>query len=253
LIAQLSTAVEPAFARDAVMSYVEMQQRFLAGDWQPTELDAGRLCEAVSRAVLQLDTGTVTHSDLPAAIRDQLLSKRGAHKLDDKDRYHISKAIEVVYKFRSDRGAVHISPTHVANQIDSVFVMHVGKWILAEFLRLAWNADRDAIGRVIEQLAQLEHSVVHELDGKPLVLSTAVSIPEEILLLLHHAPGNRLTRREIHEYTTNRSTRGVNGAIQSLMERKEARAVPDGSIVIILPGQNRVMREIIPRLTGAVS
>jgi hypothetical protein len=138
----LSGIVDPTFAQSAIESYIEMQQRFLAGDWGPTELDAGRLCEAVSRALYQMDSGTVTHSQLPQEIRRKLLDEDGvtrSHVLGQKDRLHITKAIDTVYKFRSDRGAVHISPTYTADYMDSMLVVHVGKWILAEFLRLAWN------------------------------------------------------------------------------------------------------------------
>ena len=70
LVAELSTVVDAAFAQAAVESYVEMQQRFLAGDWKPAELDGGRLCEAVSRALYQLDSGVITHSDLPGTLCD---------------------------------------------------------------------------------------------------------------------------------------------------------------------------------------
>jgi hypothetical protein len=225
-----------------------MQQRFWAGDWKPAELDAGRLCEAVSRALLQVDLGIISHTDTPGPIRDQLLSKKISHKLNEKDRFHISKAIEVVYKFRSDRGAVHISAVHTANHIDSVFVLHAGKWILAEFLRLVWNQDKEEIARVIEQLAQLDHSLIHELDGKPMVTSKIVTTAEEILILLFHAPGYRLGRSDIHGLVVNRSKAGVNAAIRSLIESKEIRTASNGEVAITPPGQNRVMTQIVPRI-----
>src|SRR5438128_906798 len=147
MISEISLVVDASLAKAAVESYVEMQQRFLAGDWQPTELDGGRLCEAIARCLHQLDTGSVTHSKLPGKICERLEDESPGvtHNLDVKDRHHIARAISIVYKFRSDRGAVHISPTYTANEMDSVFVLHSGKWIFAEFLRLAWNKDRHVI------------------------------------------------------------------------------------------------------------
>lgn len=184
LVQQLSVTIDPYLASAAVESYVEMQQRFLAGDWKPAELDGGRLCEPVSRCLLQIDTGSIDQKKLPGEIRDILLDQRVTHSLSQKDRYYISKSIEVVYKFRSDRGPVHISPLYTANYMDSMLVIHIGKWIIAELLRLAWNQDKQVIAEVIAQIVQLEHSLIHELDGKPLVLAKGVSAPEEILLLL---------------------------------------------------------------------
>jgi hypothetical protein len=141
LISELSTIVDSAFAKSVVEDYVEMQQRFLAGDWKPTELNGGRLCEAIARCIHQLDVGSVTHSKLPGDICDRLENETVSHILTVKDRHHIAKVLRVLYKFRSDRGAVHISPFYSANEMDSVLVLHVGKWLFSEFLRLAWNKD----------------------------------------------------------------------------------------------------------------
>ena len=71
------------------------------------------------------------------------------HNLDGKARRHMTRAIMLAYKFRSDRGAVHISPDYTANEMDSILILNVGKWILAEFLRLAWNKDREVIAETI--------------------------------------------------------------------------------------------------------
>lgn len=70
LIAELSTVVDSSLARNVVESYGEMEQRFLIGDWQPAELDGGRLCEAVSRCLYQLDTARISHSKSVGEIRN---------------------------------------------------------------------------------------------------------------------------------------------------------------------------------------
>jgi hypothetical protein len=77
LIADLSAGVDPTLAKHIVESYVEMQQRYLAGDWQPTELDGGRLCEAAARILYQLDSGQLTHSQLPGEIGRKILDEDG--------------------------------------------------------------------------------------------------------------------------------------------------------------------------------
>src|SRR5262249_47392377 len=149
-----------------------------------------------------------------------LLDQRLSHNLTWKDRYHLAKVIEVIYKFRSDRGPVHISPIYTANYMDSMLVLHAGKWLLAEFLRLAWNSASDIIADVIAQLVQLEHSMIHELDGKPLVLAKNVSAPDEILLLLNHAPNNRLDRSALREQAANQRQENINTAISRLIISK---------------------------------
>ncbi len=255
LIQELSTTIDPTLARQVIESYVEMQQRFLAGDWKLTELDGGRLCEAVSRAVYQLDSGTVTHSQLPGEIRKKLLDEDRAarpHKLPLKDRQHITNVINTIYEFRSDRGVVHISPQYSADGMDSMFVVHAGKWILAEFLRLAWNKDRSVVAGVIEQVVQLELPFIHDLEGKPLVLAKGIPAPEEILLLLSHAANNRLTRTEIRRYAFNQKQGTLNAALRRLLDEKDVRAANTDEIALTPKGQKRVLERIIPKWQNMV-
>ena len=248
---ELAKIVDPSFASAIVDSYVEMQQRFFAGDWKPAELDGGRLCEAVSRALYQLDSGVVTHSELPGALCDWLedFNKKRTHSLADGDRRHFCKAIRMVYKFRSDRGPVHISPEYTANEMDSILMLHAGKWMFAEFLRLAWNKDRKIIAETIADLIQLEHPLIHEVDGTPLILDYNVSAPEEVLLLLNHADGHKLQKDELTRQAKNNTDSSVSVAISRLMKSNEIRANGTPGEVSITPkGQKRVIEKIIPKL-----
>lgn len=247
LIAELSTIVDSNLAKSAVEDYIDMQQRFLAGDWKPTELNGGRLCEAVARCIHQLDTGSVTHSKLPGKICERLEDETVPHILGVKDRHHLAKAIGVLYKFRSDRGAVHISTIYSANEMDSVLVLHVGKWIFSELLRLAWNKDRQVIADTIQRIVRLEHSLIHELDGKPLVLAKGISAKEEILLLLNHATENRLSKNAIRD-SAHQKPANVSVAISRMLKDKEIRIADNDDVVLTPVGQKRIFEEIIPKL-----
>lgn len=248
LITELSTIVDSALAKATVENYVEMQKRFLAGDWKPAELDGGRLCEAVARCIHQLDTSSTTHSKLPGKICERLEDETLSHTLNVKDRHHIAKVISVLYKFRSDRGAVHISPIYTANEMDSMLVIHIGKWLFAELLRLAWNKDLKIIGATIARIIQIEHSLIHELDGKPLVLAKGISAKNEVLLLLNHAPGNRLSRATLRDLATHQTPNAVNVAVSNLLTAKEVRVADDGEVALTPVGQKRIVEKIIPEL-----
>jgi hypothetical protein len=247
---ELAKIVDPTFASAIVDSYVEMQQRFFAGDWQPSELDGGRLCEVVARATYQLDSGTVTHSQLPKELCEKIEDEPNLrqHNLEGKARRHLARAIMLVYKFRSDRGPVHISPDYTANEMDSILMLHAGKWIFAEFLRLAWNKDKKVIAETIADIIQLEHPLIHELDGTPLILDHNVSAPEELLLLLNHADGHKLQRDQLIKLAKNNTDASVGVAISRLTKSNEIRTTGAASELALTPkGQKRVMEKIIPR------
>lgn len=252
LILELSTIVDPAFANAIIDSYVEMQQRFLAGDWQPAELDGGRLCEAVARAVYQLDSGTVTHSQLPKDLCEKIEDEKNVrpHTISQPDRLHMCRAVSLVYKFRSSRGSVHISPHYKADYMDSMLMVHAGKWILAEFLRLAWTKDKAVIAETIEQIVQLEYSLIHELEGVPLVLEAGVTAPSEILLLLNHAEGHKLSKKDIREQAKNNKTAALNVAFSRLLSTNDIRVTSvKGEVALTPKGQKRVIEKVIPYLT----
>ncbi len=247
---ELAKIVDPSFASAIVESYVEMQQRFFAGDWQPSELDGGRLCEAISRAVYQLDSGTITNSQLPNDVCEKIEDDRNLrpHNLDGKVRRHITRAIMVAYKFRSDRGAVHISPEYTANEMDSILILNVGKWIFAEFLRLAWNKDRKVIAGTIADIIQLEHPLIHEMNGTPLILDQTVSAPEEVLLLLNHADEHKLQKDKLTRQAKNNTESSVTVAISRLTKSNEIRATGvQGEVALTPRGQKRVIEKIIPQ------
>lgn len=250
----LTAIVGSTLSAQIIDSYVEMQQRYTAGDWLPTELDGGHFCEAIARAIYKVDTSTDT-TDLPGRISDMLLDRNrppGAHALSRTDRDHFCRVLQTVYKFRSDRGVAHISSTYSANFIDSTLVLTAVKWMLSEFLRLSWNSDRDQVAKVIEAITQLEHPLIHELDGKPLVLSTKLSAPEEILFLLSRSAGGRLTPDELRSYVRH-SAAAINIAITRLTTSREVRKSDAGEIVITSNGEKRISNAILPKLENSAA
>lgn len=245
----LSAIVGPTLARLLVDSYVEMQQRYFVGDWKPAELDGGQFCEAVARALYQVDSGSPT-TELPGKVCEHLLAKQTTvHKLDHKDRDHFCRVLQLAYKFRSDRGVAHISPTYTANFADATLIVTAVKWMFAEFLRLAWNSNRNQVASIIEAITQLDHPLVHELDGKPLVLSSALSAPEEVLVLLSHSSGGRLPRDELKTYVKNTPS-AVTMAISRLIKSREVRVSESGDVVITPTGERRVRESISPKMAN---
>src|SRR5438046_7160954 len=102
-----------------------------------------------------------------------------------------------------------------------MFMCHAAKWIFAAFLRLAWHKDKAVIAETIAQIVQLEYSLIHELEGTPLVLDHSVSAPEEILLLLNHAEGHKLSRGELLKQSKNNTEKTLSVAFSRLLKTNE--------------------------------
>jgi hypothetical protein len=247
----LAKIIDPALATVLVDSYREMQQRYYAGDWDPTEFDGGQCCEAVVRALYEVDTGastTLSVGDICSQLRKA--SPPPTHRLTQKDREHFCRILQSIYNFRNDRGIAHITltPDHDANLMDATLIVQTVKWLYCEFFRLARNLDRTKVVQVIEAMIQLEHPLIHELDGRPMVMSTKLSVGEEALLLLNHSPGGQLSKDQLRAGIPAKPT-AVNMAVMRLMDSRFTRLADNGDVAITPLGQRRVREEILPKAT----
>ena len=128
-------------------------------------------------------------------------------------------------------------------------MVHAGKWIFAEFLRLAWKKDKAVIAETIAQVVQLEYSLIHELDGVPLVLQANISAPNELLLLLNHAEGHKLAKDELMKQAKNSTPKSLSVALSRLLKENEIRNTTTAGEVALTPkGQKRVIEKIIPSI-----
>jgi hypothetical protein len=254
LKADLAAVIDPAVARLLVDSYLEMQRRRYSGDWKPSELDGGHFCEAVARAFYELDTGMTTTLSV-GAICDQLkkVNPPPVHYLQQKDREHFCRILQAIYNFRNDRGIAHISVTdgHDANQMDAALIVGTVKWLFGEFLRLAQKLDRNEVVALIESIIQLEHPLIHELDGEPQVMHTGLLIGEEILFLLQHSPQGRATKDQLRKWIPKSTLSSISMAVLRLTDVRQVRLTADGEIAITPAGQKRVSQDILPKVASA--
>lgn len=120
---------------------------------------------------------------------------------------------------------------------------------LATDLRLAWTKDKEIIAATIAQIVQLEYSLIHELEGVPLVLEESVSAPVEILLLLNHADGNRLQKEMLCAQAKNNTPQAVDTAVSRLLKANEIRSTgTPGELAAHSERQKRMIEKIIPSL-----
>jgi len=81
-------------------------------------------------------------------------------------------------------------------------------------------------------------------------LARGIGAAEEVLLLLSHAVGNRLSRADIRDYTKLQKPPTLTAAIAKLIAARELREDDDGLIALTPKGQARVMTQVIPAQKG---
>src|SRR5436309_3372949 len=139
LLSQLAPPLDSQLAQQLIDELVSQERRFIQRDWEPSTLDGGQLCEVMSRILYHMDSGNLNLNKDVDKCLEYAESDQNKHTLHRQTALHMAKVARTVYKFRSARGAVHISPTYKANHMDSKLVLEGVRWLFSETLRIWWK------------------------------------------------------------------------------------------------------------------
>jgi hypothetical protein len=229
LIAKLAPPFHPDLAKRLVEEFVSLERRFVLRDWEPAELDGGQFAEILGRAVYHIDSGTLNLTkDLNECLRYIEDETGNAHAITPRhDAIHIARVLRTVYKFRSQRGAVHISPNYSANQMDSKLIVECVRWLMMEALRIFSKFTREEAAKAIREISEFDVPCVGKFEDIILVQRTDLKPEEEILVLLHFAGEVGFSRTELGKYAMLPAPT-VTRTIQSLEDPKKRMIVQIG-------------------------
>jgi len=231
LLQEISPPLDSFLCDQLLDEFVSQERRFIQRDWEPSQLDGGQFCEVAARILYHIDSGNLNLSKGFDDCAKYIESDQVAHKINPRhDAIHIIRVLRTVYKFRSQRGAVHISPTYKPNHMDSKLVIEAVRWVMNELLRIFWSGDREAVAKAIRELLQFDVPAIGVFEGQILVQRTDLSAEEEILLLLHYAGEQGISRTAIGQ-AAQWSPSSITKSLQKL-------AAPASRQVIQLPSSN---------------
>ncbi|UZN48794.1 hypothetical protein KZ686_13760 [Cupriavidus cauae] len=216
LLEKISPPLDPLLCSQLLDEFISAEKRFIQRDWEPAELDGGQFCEILARLLYHQDSGTLSQSKGFDECCKYLESDQVKHSIHPRhDAIHLVRVLRTVYKFRSQRGAVHISPTYSPNHMDSKLVIECVRWAMNETLRIFWQGDRDVVAKAIRELLQFDVPCVGVFSDALLVQRTDLSSEEEILVLLHFAGEEGFSRTELGK-AARRAPSTVTNALQKL-------------------------------------
>lgn len=229
--ATLLTAIAPpldsVLAEQLLDEFISLEKRFVLRDWGPATLDGGQFVEAAARIVYHHDSGNLSRRKPVSRCLEYVEdpTNNNSHSFTDrKAALHLCKVLRTIYKFRSDRGAVHIDPEYSANHLDSRLVIENARWALSEILRLFWTGDRSQVASAIRQIVQFDIPAIGKYDGRLFFQRIDCSTEEEILILLHHAGEDGLSRRDIGNFVP-KNPSSVTKALGSLCSNRKRQVI----------------------------
>lgn len=255
LLKNLCPPLDHDLAEGLLREFIALEQRFVLGDWEPATLDGGQIAELASRMVYHIDAGNLNRRKGVDAclkyIEDQ--NDSNAHAFPHRrSALHLCRVIRTVYKFRSQRGAIHIDPDYTANELDASLITANVRWIVSEMLRIFWSGSTRTVADTIRDIVQYRVPVILKVDDGELVLRTDCTVEEEILLLLHNAGQAGLSRTLI-----GRAIPKSPGAVTKGLKHLAASSIrqivkqQSGDYILTPNGTKRILDELSAKLSLA--
>lgn len=199
---------------DLLHSFLELRRDVLARTLGRSA--AGHFVETFAQVLEYLQKGS--YSPKPAVEKVFTSIESAAPSLDEGLRICAARLARSMYSLRSKRSIAHknsIDPS----LYDLQLLMVGAQWILAELIRFSSGGSMSEAGMLVEQITSPIGGLVEDFDGKKIVLSS-MSIPNELLVLLHSHYPERLTATRCIASLDRRSESSVRDALRRLWSKK---------------------------------
>jgi HEPN domain-containing protein len=221
----LNDLLKPTFAAKHVAAaarhFDKMVEDFQKGDWEDSSAKAGKLIEAVVKAlwVYVGETVPAGKSFSAGKLMDKL-QNMPAMGAPERIRITIPRACRFAYEIASNRGARHDADEIEANEMDARAVLSVCCWILAEMVSFSQKGlDLAQANGIVESLMKKRFPFTEEIQGRVYV-DIGKSALEDGLLILWTIYPRRMNEAELqvsimrHDHRENNARMAVSRLVR---------------------------------------
>lgn len=182
----------PAGLRDPlVATYREIASNYIEGRWEPSELNAGKLCEIAYTIVDGALSGTFAATpskpgDMVAACRALEQRPPNASLVGDRSlRILIPRFLLPLYEIRNNRNVGHVGGDVDPNYLDATTTYSMASWLVAEIIRIFHGVSTIEAQQTVNVLVERKHPLIWEVEGVKRVLDPKLSKSDQTLLILY--------------------------------------------------------------------
>jgi len=256
ITASQALSAVPAGLRDPLLKeYQTIVQNWLEQRWLPSELCGGRFSEIVYTILDGHAKGTYAPTpSKPANFADackKLESNKAAH-VPRSFQVLIPRMLPALYEVRNNRNVGHVGGDVDPNHMDSVMVLSMANWIVAELVRVFHGLAIVEAQQVVDTLAEVRIPVVwSDGGGVKRVLRPELKLHEQILVLVSVSVPD-VTSQELIEWIEEDNKGYFIRTIRNLHKKRLVEFTESSDKVKILPPGATFVQDLIRRkkLTG---
>ena len=246
----LALSALPAGLRDPLLEeYRKILQNFLEQRWLPSELHGGRFSEIVytildGQAKKAYALAPSKPANFPDACK-KLESNKLAH-VPHSFQILIPRMLPALYDVRNNRNVGHVGGDVDPNYMDSMAVLSMANWIMAELVRVFHGLTTTQAQQVVDTLVEVRIPVIWD-DGRggiKRVLRPELKLQEQLLLLVAVSVPD-VTAKQLLEWTEYDDPKYFIRTIRNMHTKRlvEFNEKTDG--VHILPPGAKAVQELI--------
>jgi hypothetical protein len=227
----LSAKIPTELAQDLVLAWVKL--RVDTATQTLEKATAGKFVETFVQILQHLETARYeSRPDVDEFLRK--LDSRPVPAYSDDLRICAARQARAMYTLRNKRNIAHKNDVD-PNIYDQRVLYSQAQWVLTELLRFITGTTMQAAGNLLDQVQVPLSAVVEEIDNRRLVLSD-VSAAAEILMVLHSAYPNWLSRRDVLKALDRRAEKTVANELGRLWNSKQIEKNSAGELKLTQKG-----------------
>jgi hypothetical protein len=185
-VTHLLGIVPTALEDELFEKFREIERNFREHRWEPAELNGGKLCE-VAYCILRghADGNFPLKSYKPPNFYDACLKmEKEPASLGRSVRVQLPRMLIALYEIRNNRNVGHVGGGVDPNHMDAVCVLHMSKWVVAEFVRIFHGVTLPQASALVEAFSEREVALIWDAGRVRRVLDNTLSMLEKTLVLL---------------------------------------------------------------------
>lgn len=228
-----------------IAEYQSIVQNFLELRWLPSELSGGRFSEIVYTVLegyARKSYATAPHK--PARFVDACRKLESNTGIPRSFQILIPRMLPALYEIRSNRSVGHVGGDVDPSHMDSVAVLSLCNWIMAELVRVFHGLTVAEAQMVVDMLAETRIPVIWSDGNVKRVLRTELNLKEQLLLLTATSVPD-VTSKDLHAWTEYEDAGYLVRTIRGLHSRRFVEFTETTDRVRILPPGVAFVQELI--------